>query len=296
MSEAVASYVSTGGIILADSHIRPADIKLAWYNNEAVANEADVLLVDDPNERELIEHILDDAVGTKRAVVVAFDPYQVENDIDDSCLSELKTRFEAKQYTLTKCYRQKENVGKASKRVIDVIAAATPYRNSSKIDVFQSDHANVKVLANDLSFPNPGGYEYTYESATIDDVRYEIQRIRKQKLWKHSHPVLVVGENSAKTAPSDWKALLGRIPFTEISIEESKYDQLFDIKGLEFQHVFLNITRSLFDRLEDGKFGGQGNRIYFAERLLRIPWTRAKDSMVTFVWDSSISSSRIVLL
>jgi hypothetical protein len=57
------------------------------------------------------------------------------------------------------------------------------------------------------------------------------------------------------------------------------------MKGLEYQHVLLVINRSLFEELESG-FEGSGRTIYHARRMLRIPFSRAKDSLVTFVVES----------
>jgi superfamily I DNA/RNA helicase len=58
--------------------------------------------------------------------------------------------------------------------------------------------------------------------------------------------------------------------------------QLTEIKGLEFQHAFLFIGQALFRDLQEG-FSGSGQATYHRRRLLRIPFSRAKDSLVTFV-------------
>ena len=62
------------------------------------------------------------------------------------------------------------------------------------------------------------------------------------------------------------------------------------IKGLEFQHVFLILDRATHDTLESG-FEGSGVRVYDSRRLLRIPFSRAKDSLVTFVWGDSTTKA-----
>jgi len=62
-------------------------------------------------------------------------------------------------------------------------------------------------------------------------------------------------------------------------------DEIRSIKGLEFQHVFLFLKRDLYEQVEYG-FKGSGQRVYNQRRLLRIPFSRAKDSLVTFVLDN----------
>ena len=54
------------------------------------------------------------------------------------------------------------------------------------------------------------------------------------------------------------------------------------IKGLEFQHVVLLLSPSRYHAAESG-FTGSGLRLYDEYRLLRIPFSRAKDSLAVFV-------------
>jgi len=54
------------------------------------------------------------------------------------------------------------------------------------------------------------------------------------------------------------------------------------VKGLEFQHVFVAISAQEYQRLAAG-VKGMGGHDYNQLKLLRIPVSRAKDSLVFFV-------------
>jgi hypothetical protein len=63
------------------------------------------------------------------------------------------------------------------------------------------------------------------------------------------------------------------------------FNEIKEVKGLEYQHVFVFIKKHLFDEIQSG-FTGSGQREYHRRRLLRIPFSRAKDSLVTFAINS----------
>ncbi len=54
------------------------------------------------------------------------------------------------------------------------------------------------------------------------------------------------------------------------------------MKGVEFQHAFIVMGKQLYDQVNLG-FEGSGKNVYAALRLLRIPYSRAKDRLVAFV-------------
>jgi hypothetical protein len=60
-------------------------------------------------------------------------------------------------------------------------------------------------------------------------------------------------------------------------------NELRRIKGLEFQHVLMLLSEKTFAMLYSG-FSGSGQRGYDLIRLYRIPFSGAKDSLVTFVF------------
>jgi hypothetical protein len=242
----------------------------------------DVVLFDDPSTVWEIERTFEHANGRFRAAVVAFDPSQLDSDITDDLYDTIARVLDVKPYQLRSCYRQKENVGRAAKRVIDTVAASTPFGREDRIEVFREAHDLVYRLSNDLAYPNKHGYEQVYRKATIKDVRREVERIKGLPGWKHTPPVLLVVQRETEAASWPWDTLLNGISSTRVDLDQEEYGDLTSVKGLEFQHAFLAIGRGLHDELEDG-FKRSGQSRYHRRRLLRIPFSRAKDSMLTFV-------------
>lgn len=285
IADPVAAQVEASGIRLAGSRMAPGE----WANFAALkstpTDKFDVLLVDDPSSVGQIEYALDSAIGVRRAVVVAFDPCQLDEmqDLTDELFDRLVASYQVKQvYKLRACYRQKETVGRATKRVVDQVAASTPFKWDQRIAWFKEGHARVYAMANEMTFPNKHGYEETYPEATLKDVRRELLRIRSRALWTHTPPVLLVVDQSADTSGWTWGELLGDIPYTKVDLYEGSHQALLRIKGVEFQHALIVIREHLFRELEEG-FEAVGQAAYHRRRLLRIPFSRAKDSVVTFV-------------
>jgi superfamily I DNA/RNA helicase len=186
---------------------------------------------------------------------------------------------------LSTCYRQKENVGKATKQVVDNVANSTPILRDDKINAFWQDRQFLTQISNNLIFVNPHGYTEYYSASTVNDVKAEVNRILKDDwlMWKHCPGLLILldGCDLSKEATAALEPLMHRDYVQILSL-----DQIEKVKGLEFQHVFLFIDKGLFEEIQKG-FKGSGQKTYHRRRLLRIPFSRAKDSLVTFAIDSN---------
>lgn len=253
------------------------------YRINDIDEKFNVLLFDDPMTKQNIEFVLNAAQNKFKVAVIAFDPYQLSTDLTDSEYELLLGRCNVRQkYVLTKCYRQKENVGKAALAVMENIAASTPFLDSNKIASFQENHSMLTKIANRLDFLNPYGYVSSYEVASVEDVIYEVDRLKKLPLWKHTPPVLIVMDEKSKGMGWHWEKLLRGVKFRSITIRTEDYSELERIKGIEYQHVFIVINEELYTQIKNG-FVGTGQREYHRRRLLRIPWSRGKDSLVVFI-------------
>jgi len=133
-----------------------------------------------------------------------------------------------------------------------------------------------------MSYPNRYGHEETYTDATVNNFRKEIRRIKRRPLWQHSAPMLLVVEKGLASDSWSWAEELKDIPFVQLEIHSGGYGMLQEVKGIEFQHSFFVISSKLFKELNVG-FRGSGQKLFHQRRLLRIPFSRAKDSIVTFV-------------
>lgn len=78
--------------------------------------------------------------------------------------------------------------------------------------------------------------------------------------------------------PIDWSRALAKSGIRSVVLGP---EEMANAKGVEFQHVFVAMYPELFDQLDNG-FEGSGQRIYNHRRLLRIPFSRGKDSLVVF--------------
>ena len=99
---------------------------------------------------------------------------------------------------------------------------------------------------------------------------------RQPGRWNH-WPTLLIVNDPAVDVPKRWLDAIADLWVNQITI-----NRLNDIKGLEYQHVAIILSADLHHELEAG-FTGSGCRIYEERRLLRIPFTRAKDSLAVFV-------------
>ena len=262
-------------------------------NDPCHGADADVVLVDDPNNTgeiaDWLQRFLDKEFQT---VILGFDPCQLttfdrdrkESGITDTDFTEICKIVNANAlgldvFGLDECYRQKENVGRAAKRAMDVVAESTPFLASSKIREFREKHQGLTELSNDLTFPNPHGYLEVYENAELHDLHREVDRILEKPLWRHWPPFLLVIDRAIGDRIGPWveymddRRIEGEVVYT---------DKANDVKGLEFQHAFLLLGKDLYRQLET-RFSGSGQAAYAQRRLIRIPFSRAKDSMVVFV-------------
>jgi len=247
--------------------------------------EVDILLVDDPYDPE---YYFSSKTWVERTdIIIAFDPLQLPGDFTDDQLDELVTKYDITTHELQTCYRQKESVGLSTKKVVDVIAASTPFLAKEKIKRFRQERSKLVSLSNKISFSNPHGYVETYINANVDDIKKEVARVLRYDylLWKHCHSVLIL---FIETNPSK-EAIFELVPLFKDDManilklrDDNRWNDIDEIKGLEYQHVFIFINETLYKELEYG-FKGSGQKTYHQRRLLRIPFSRAKDSLVTFV-------------
>lgn len=246
--------------------------------------EADLLLIDDPASKYQIDQALqlyND--GVVRNLVVAFDPLQLDEALSDEEFDAIISQYGVQNHMLNVCYRQKRNVGQNTKHIVDVIAQSTPYLADYKIEKHHEDHRRLTTQANYLRFVNPAGYIEYYAEATVNDIHDEVNRILRHEwlMWQHTPGLLVVeGLDEGYQLSDASREALQPLDMKHY-IKWTTLGEIERVKGLEFQHVFIFVGLKLFNELQNG-FSGTGRRVYDQRRLLRIPFSRAKDSLVTF--------------
>lgn len=234
-----------------------------------------VVLVDDPGSAYEIRSSAAHRYGEK-LTVIAFDPCQLHDALADAEFDRITAQTGASVLRLNVSYRQKANVGAATKHAADLIAKSTPFLREDRQLEYAAKYAALTEFANELVFPNPHGYVQVYTRPSSKDLATELARIRSVPMWKHWPPILAVVDERV-TVPQTWTEQLEQIGARVVRLGE-----IHRIKGLEYQHVLLMINEDLYSQVDKG-FRGSGRAEYLQRRLLRIPFSRAKDSLVTFV-------------
>ena len=118
-------------------------------------------------------------------------------------------------------------------------------------------------------------------SATLEDFREELERVKGHQAgqWGYWPPLLVaVIDDGMDQLPPEWSRYLRS---SGVHHHVLGPGELAKAKGVEYQHVFLIMGNELFKHLDAG-FEGSGRNLYEHRRLLRIPYSRAKDSLALF--------------
>lgn len=238
----------------------------------------DVVLVDDP--RWLFETSGLFAKYPDASFVLGFDPLQMGSRVSDSELQKWIGDFDVDCTFLLSCYRQKSNVGKAAKKMFDVVAESSPFLDSSKKERFAEEAEGITGLSNELEFVNPGGIYDVFDVLNVDAITAWAWLLEEQRengdLWTHLPPLLVVVDDQLEL-PERLRGQIDRFPHDLISFSESE-----TAKGMDYQHCLMILSKALYKDISKG-FEGSGRREYEKFRLFRIPVSRPKDSLFLFV-------------
>ena len=99
-------------------------------------------------------------------------------------------------------------------------------------------------------------------------------------MWSHWPSLLVaLIDPELPSLPAGWDSCLQK---SGISLDTVASGELDSRKGVEYQHAIVIMGSKLFVQLEEG-FEGSGRTVYAQRRRLRIPFSRAKDSVVVMV-------------
>jgi hypothetical protein len=121
-------------------------------------SEPSILVVDDPHDAREIKRakwLAQSRVFS--AVVVGVDPLQLVGDFTDGDYRKLATGRGSEVIELSRCYRQKRNVGLASRRAMRAVAESSPFFVKEKKRNFAKARQRISALVNELEFPNKFG-------------------------------------------------------------------------------------------------------------------------------------------
>lgn len=266
-SDLVADYLA------ASTGMDAVDLKRRHASDASIP----VRLVDDPDDRASIEAAVADArVRGARAVVIGFDPLQLRESMTDTQYKAIIRSSAVTEHRLNVCYRQKAEVGKVAHRVVTTVASSSPFLDQAKKKNFKAKHRDLTRTSNDMEFANPSGRQLLFEKADLPTWQSHFRWLAQQRLWRHFSPILVVQDDEV-TVPDEFRREAHRLRSRWILLSETG-----QVKGAEFQHLVLLLTDKRYRDINDG-FTGSGQAKYNQYRLLRIPFTRPKDSIAAFV-------------
>lgn len=232
------------------------------------AGGAAVVLLDDPPSLAALETALTESRNRRRSVVVGIDVLQIDHSVTDQMYFDLVRRFNVQQHRLTDCYRQKREVGTATNDVIRMFGS--------------EDATRLSEVLSEIRHVVPSGAVRTFLNATDDDWKATVAWLAtlRPQMWSHWPSVLIVIDRDVADTSSWIDELAGTIGSDQIDVV--RLDESPRIRGVEYQHAVLILSPRTNARIGRGL-----NRADAATtnlfRLLRIPFSRPRDSITTLV-------------
>lgn len=240
-----------------------------------------VTLIDDPvSSKALAENIRKARSAGCRAIVIGFDPLQWHERKMEANFRKICESNEYHFYPLWTCYRQTSGVGKKTLELTEKIYhASSRYLDSLKQQAEREELQPYIDLSLGMSFVDESGRYVLYDRDIRENYDAEISRFRSRiDRWKHTSPIaFVYDDDLPKVFLKSLKNQAIGLNRTEVPI--SKYRE---IRGVEFQELFLFVTRNFWTELNKGK-KGVGSEEWEKLACLHTVLSRPKDSLVVYV-------------
>jgi Txe/YoeB family toxin of Txe-Axe toxin-antitoxin module len=240
-----------------------------------------VVVQDDPlNFDELLSLMKNCRKEGVRALVVALDPLQWTERRVLEKFNELIEVTGPKIHTLQTCYRQSFEIGsKAVEVTKNVLNLTNPFINESKIAAHNKQISFFKELCVDkVNFVDKGGRYRIYSENIHENFLLEFQRfLAREDRWTHWHPLLIVHEGWGLNLPKKWRDIT-----TGNNVVYKDIDQLNQIRGCEYQEVYIYVKRRTWDSLMKESLGA-GSAEWEKKMAFHTILTRAKDCLVIFL-------------
>jgi signal recognition particle GTPase len=266
-SDAVLKYLSSGGKKIPGA-------KLGFASGV-------VALIDDPaSSKVLADSIRRARSAGCRAIVIGFDPLQWHERKMEINFRKIIENTEYQFYPLWRCYRQSSGVGRKSLDFTEkIFHASSRYLDSSKQQKEREELQPYIDLSLGMSFVDNSGRYVVHTSDCEERFVDEISRFRNRiDRWSHTSPIAFVYDDRL---PNEFKKSLKAVAIglnrTEILL--SKYQE---IRGVEFQELFLFLSEAFWMDLNKGKVG-LGTEEWERLTCLHTIFSRPKDCLVIFV-------------
>lgn len=291
-SDAVLGYLqsATGCIIprwektCCVSHMKGAQEIIEVRNNDT---PYDVLLFDDPESLEELEknNRPSRVIGQgPRALVYAFDPLQLVQMPTNEEFSKAIERTKATVYELKTCYRQRERLAEKVSNMTDVLAGSSPFLRQDKIADFAANYSDLLSHFNKPEYVYPLGEYKIYHTGSLEVIKERIVELGKLGTWTHSPSFLFVIDRELKSVPL-FDELINKLNDGKLC-KSIWSNQVKDVKGVDFKHVLVILSKETLEALQQ-PFQGSGRPKFNDRRMMRIPFSRARDSLSLFVWKTN---------
>lgn len=281
------------------------DYSAFMFTSRESENTADVLLVDDPPTLSSAKAALvlsreKNPRRRKPLVVVAMDPIQLydgNQDVTDENIRDMLVEAEAHDaHWLHTCYRQKAEPGAFAYEVSKLRAQSSPFGDEKKKRRHWQERADYVALANEVEFANPSGFAGRYPSASAEDWGAYLDWVREMVEWDDDNGivdrwapllVLVHGFDAFPVSwerPSNDEAHLfiasAHLPDGGVHPRVAS-DWVQEVKGLEYRHVAVLLPADELNEVTTTTSGDTQAK-FEERRRLRIPFSRARDSLAVF--------------
>jgi Txe/YoeB family toxin of Txe-Axe toxin-antitoxin module len=240
-----------------------------------------VALIDDPASSKLLADSLRKAKSAGcRAIVIGFDPLQWHERKMEANFKKICESVSYQFYPLNTCYRQSGGVGGKTLELTEKIyQSSSRYLDSLKQQAERQELQPYIDLSLGMSFVDDSGRFVSYDTDIDQNYRIEITRFRARiDRWTHTSPIaFVYDDDLPKEFVKSLKNDASGLNRTEIPL--SKYR---DIRGVEFQELFLFVTSEFWNDLNTGKMG-VGSEEWEKLACLHTILSRPKDSLTLYV-------------
>jgi len=240
-----------------------------------------VALIDDPASSKVLADSLRKAKSAGcRAIVIGFDPLQWHERKMEANFKKICESVSYQIYPLNTCYRQSGGVGGKTLELTEKIyQSSSRYLDSLKQQAEREELQPYIDLSLGMSFVDNSGRFVSYDTDIDQNYRIEISRFRARiDRWTHTSPIaFVYDDDLPKEFIKSLKNDAAGLNRTEIPL--SKYRE---IRGVEFQELFLFVSSEFWNDLNIGKMG-VGSEEWEKLACLHTILSRPKDSLVLYV-------------
>ena len=240
-----------------------------------------VALIDDPASSKILADSLRRAKSAGcRAIVIGFDPLQWHERKMEANFRKIFENTKYEFYPLWTCYRQTSGVGKKTLELTEKIYhASSRYLDTLKQKAEREELQPYIDLSLGMSFVDESGRYVVYDTNIGHHYRAEITRFRARiDRWNHTSPIaFVFDDDLPKEFVKSLKDDASGLNRTEIPL--SRYRE---IRGVEFQELFLFVTSQFWNDLNNGKMG-VGSEDWEKLACLHTVLSRPKDSLSLYV-------------